>query len=411
MKKFIITSVLLAMFAICSPIMGQDQQEEYLGLPGDNLNLYAVMKLFRESETLEGFEKNLNDENSRINNLDLNGDNFIDYIRVIDYIDGNVHNIVLQVAVDRKENQDLAVFTVERFSDGQVQIQLTGDEELYGRDYIIEPIFDEANFGQTRNPGYAGNTGRINGRNVNITRTTPVEIANWPVVRFIYLPSYVTWHSSWYWDYYPSYWHPWQPHYWHYYSGYHDNWYNDYYGNYRRWEHHRYHRWNDFYYSGRRSHSPNVNVRIQAGNYKTTYSHPDQRRDGEAMYAKTHPDKSNRRSENSSGNNTERRSVSKSTPDRNSTSSGNSTNRRSNTNVIDKSVKNRPSEQNTGTTRRSSSTVTKQNEDKTRTPGKSATTGGSSSNRRSSGSNESGTTERNGGKSKESETTKPSRRK
>ena len=33
---------------------------------------------------------------TRINNLDLNNDNYIDYIKVIDYVDGNVHTIVLQ---------------------------------------------------------------------------------------------------------------------------------------------------------------------------------------------------------------------------------------------------------------------------------------------------------------------------
>jgi len=66
MKKFIITSVLLVMFGICTTIPAQGQQEKYLGLPGDNLNLYAVMKLFQESETLEGFEKTLNDQNTLI---------------------------------------------------------------------------------------------------------------------------------------------------------------------------------------------------------------------------------------------------------------------------------------------------------------------------------------------------------
>ncbi len=56
------------------------------------------------------------------------------------------------------------------------------------------------------------------------------------MVRFIFLPTYTVWHSSWYWGYYPSYWHPWRPFYWHYYYGYHYNWYNDYYGHYRRWD-------------------------------------------------------------------------------------------------------------------------------------------------------------------------------
>ena len=142
MKKFVITAILAVLFGTGSALIAQDRQEGYLGLPGDNLNLYAVMKLFQESKTLEEFERNLNDEKSNINNLDLNNDNQVDYIKVNDNIDGDVHNIVLQVAVGPKENQDVAVFTVQRFNNGQVQIQLTGDEELYGKDYIIEPRID-----------------------------------------------------------------------------------------------------------------------------------------------------------------------------------------------------------------------------------------------------------------------------
>jgi hypothetical protein len=91
-------------------LKAQDNPEEYLGLPGDNLNLYAVMDLFQKSETLEGFERDLNAENARINNLDLNGDNLVDYIMVSDYVDGNVHNIVLRVALNQNENQDVAAY-------------------------------------------------------------------------------------------------------------------------------------------------------------------------------------------------------------------------------------------------------------------------------------------------------------
>ena len=120
MKKFIITSILAALVTAGPAVMAQDIPDEYLGLPGDNLNLYAVMNLFQESQTLEDFERNLNDANSRINNLDLNGDNLVDYITVNDYVDGNVHNIVLRVALNRNETQDVAVFTVQRFRNGSV---------------------------------------------------------------------------------------------------------------------------------------------------------------------------------------------------------------------------------------------------------------------------------------------------
>jgi hypothetical protein len=357
MKKFMIISILAAFFAAGTSVLAQDNQEDWLGLPGDNLNLYAVMKLFQESKTLESFENGLNDKNSNINNLDLNGDNFVDYIRVIDNVDGDVHNIVLQVAVNQRENQDIAVFTVQRFQNGQVQIQLIGDEELYGRNYIIEPIFDDN--GQTPNPGYTGNSKTIYGRNVNVVRTTTYEIAAWPVIRFIYRPDYVVWHSSWYWGYYPSYWNPWEPYYWHYYYGYHYNWYNDYYGHYRRWDNHRYTRWNDFYYTSRRSHSTYVDSRIQAGNYKNTYSRPEQRRDGEALFTRQHPDQSRRVQDNPSVNTQGRRSVSESTQKRQPVSTGTNTTRRSNSTVTNRSETNRPSGQNTGSDRRSTTVTNK----------------------------------------------------
>jgi hypothetical protein len=325
MKKCFISLILLAFFAAGTTITAQDRQDDRLGLPGDNLNLYAVMKLFQESKTLEGFERSLNDPDLRINNLDLNGDNMVDYIKVNDNIDGNVHNIVLQDAISERENQDVAVFTVQRFPDGQVQIQLTGDEELYGRNYIIEPIFD--NEGQTPNPGYNG------GGNIIITRTSPELIASWPVVRFIYAPRYVVWHSAWNWGYYPSYWHPWHPFFWDFYYGYHYRWFNDYYGHYRRWDVHRYDRWNDFYFASRRSYSPNVYSRIRNGNYTSTYSHPEERKDGEALFATMHPRENRRYSDNTSVNNQPRRSSSQSTGISNTSGTRTSTARRSNSAV------------------------------------------------------------------------------
>jgi len=45
-----------------------------LGLPGDNLDLVAVLDLFQKSKTIEDFEKSLNEEKTGINNLDLNLD-------------------------------------------------------------------------------------------------------------------------------------------------------------------------------------------------------------------------------------------------------------------------------------------------------------------------------------------------
>ena len=349
MKRFLITSILAAIVAAGTTVIAQDKPDEYLGLPGDNLNLYAVMKLFQESETIEGFERSLNDENSRINNLDLNGDNLVDYIRVNDYVDGDVHTIVLQDVLGRNESQDVAVFTVQRFRDGSVQIQLIGDEELYGKNYIIEPIFDE-----TPNPGYLGRSDR---QNVTVVRTTTVQIATWPLVRFIFLPNYVVWRSSWYWGYYPGYWHTWRPFYWDYYYGYHYHWYPEYYSHYRHWDQHRYTHWNDFYYNGHRAYSRNVAMRINEGSYRTTYSHPEQRKEGEALFVKSHPDRSIRQSVTSTGNGSGRRSVSNSPNNRRQEGTGTGTSRRSNGSVNSNSGSNRNSGQNNGAVSRSTTTV------------------------------------------------------
>ncbi len=318
MKKFIITPILALLVTAGTALMAQDYPDEYLGLPGDNLNLYAVMNLFQESPTIEDFEKNLNDANSRINNLDLNGDNLVDYITVSDYIDGNIHTIVLRTALNRFENQDLAVFTVQKFRDGTVQIQLVGDEALYGRNYIVEPVYDN-NYAGTYNPGYTGNS-RVR---VNITL-----VSDWPIVRYIYYPGYSPWHSSWYWGYYPVYWNPWRPYYWHYYYGYHYNHYRDYYRFYRRWDHIRCDRYHDFYYGRIRSHSPMVSRRIREGVYSSTYSRPELRREGEAQYSRVYAERNQARSVSNTVNSQTRRSASQPTRDYASATQGNSSVRR-----------------------------------------------------------------------------------
>jgi len=365
MKKLIITSILALLITGWSALGAQDWPDEYLGLPGDNLNLYAVMKLFQESETLEGFERSLNDENSRINNLDLNGDNMVDYITISDYVDGNVHNIVLRVLLTQNESQDVAVFTVEQFRNGEVQIQLIGDEALYGRNYIIEPIYAE-----TPNPGYMGTS--VNRANVTVVTTSYYDIAAWPMIRYIYHPSYVVWHSSWYWGYYPSYWNPWRSYYWHFYYGYHYNWYSYYYMHYRHWNHFRYKRYNNFYCSRIRTYSPIVEVNINKGRYRSTYSRPEQRRDGEALYASTRDSRrtndstADRYGRNSSQGQstattrratttTTQRTVAKPSASRNASTSAT---RRTRTTAAGKSTANRSATNSSVTTRRATTTAT-----------------------------------------------------
>ena len=277
MKKLIITSILALLIASATTVRAQEYPREYLGLPGDNFNLYSVMDLFRNSETLEDFERSLNDPDSRINNLDLNGDNFVDYITVSDYVDKKVHTIVLRALLGRNEYQDIAVFTVQKMRRKRVMIQLIGDVALYGRNYVIEPVI-------TKKRGQRLYADPVYAENVTVVNNYYWDIFDWPVAMYICRPHYKGWHSSWHWGYYPGYWNSWRPYYWDYYYGYHSGWNDHYYSYYHHCDFPRYNRYNDFYYHGIRQQSQNVNHRIAEGSYNVTYSKPEQRVEGAELY-------------------------------------------------------------------------------------------------------------------------------
>lgn len=297
--KYLLRSLILILSLYGHRVLAQNPEQDRLDLPGDNLNLYAVLKLFQESPTLEGFERSLNSESNNINNLDLNGDGRIDYIQVVDDVRGNIHNIVLKVAVSATEEQNVAVIIVQREPDGQARIQIVGDEDLYGKNYIVEPNYSSNNqAGETPNPGYSGQlpladagTTVIDQQPVTVQYTTTYQVGAWPIVLFMFRPVYVVWRSPWYWGYYPSYWRPWRPWYWHQYYGFHYYWDYWYFGHYRRWNYYRFPGWYNGYYGPRgfRQRAPIVYTRITRGYYNTTYSRPDLSRVGGNIFRKDFP--------------------------------------------------------------------------------------------------------------------------
>lgn len=163
------------------------------GVPGDNFSLEGALELFKKSASPEEFEKLLNAEDSKVNNLDLNGDGYIDYIRVIDRQDGNVHAFILQAVVTERESQDVAVIELEKLANGKAVLQIVGDEDVFGIETIIEPTKEVRT--------YAGTT----------TTRAVVNVWAWPSVRYIYGPSYVGWISPWGWYSRPVWWRTWRP--------------------------------------------------------------------------------------------------------------------------------------------------------------------------------------------------------
>src|SRR3954470_23454002 len=201
MKKFLLPYLAVAMSLLSLPAFSQAKEDTtaLLGLPGDNLDLYAVLDLFQKSKTIEAFEKTLNDEKTKINNLDLDLDKKVDFIKVTTKKKDNSYTFVLQVDVSKKETQDVAVILLDKDKDGKVSLQIVGDEELYGKDYVIEP---KGNSSVTANPGYTGK----NPVTVNVVpATTTVVVQSAPIVQYVYSPAYVPYYPPYYYGYYPPY--------------------------------------------------------------------------------------------------------------------------------------------------------------------------------------------------------------
>ena len=192
------------------PVFSQSKDEPVtLGLPGDDLDLYAVLEVFQKSKTIEDFEKTINLEKTKLNNLDLDNDKKVDFIKVITNKEGDDFSFILQVAVNKTENQDVAVIFVSKDKSGKVSIQIVGDEDLYGKNYVIEPKGSSS--GATANPGYNGGNNETMNIPAQTAPTTTVVVQSAPIVQYVYSPAYVPYYPPYYYGYYPPYWYPFVP--------------------------------------------------------------------------------------------------------------------------------------------------------------------------------------------------------
>jgi hypothetical protein len=178
MKTKILSLTMLSIMSITS-VFAQDRTTVTANNTeiSDNLDLRAVASIFGDSKNLDDFESRLNDPKIQISNLDLNGDNKVDYLRVIETVEGNVHLIVIQSVLGRNTFQDIATVEVERDRNNRVQVQVVGDVFMYGDNYIYEPVY----------------------------AYTPV------IYNSFWVSNYRPYYSAWNWDFYPSFYFAWTP--------------------------------------------------------------------------------------------------------------------------------------------------------------------------------------------------------
>ena len=205
MKRLISFYLVLSLFTINNQLSAQ---EESTGLMGDNFSLEGALDVFKNSSSLEDFEKQLNNQDSDVNNLDLNDDGDVDYIRVEEHKEGEVHAIILQALISEEESQDIAVIEIEKTGTEFATLQIVGDDYLYGDDYFIEPFDEVATSDGNGGPSADYTVSRI-----------IVNVWLWPSVRHIYRPNYVVYQSPFRWRVYPNVWRPWRPLTWNVYQG------------------------------------------------------------------------------------------------------------------------------------------------------------------------------------------------
>ena len=104
------------------------------------LDLNAVAAAFAESRSVREFEQILNSSRYMINNLDLNRDGWIDYLRVIETHSGYYHTMLIQACLAPGVFQDVATLIAERRTNA-LYVEVVGDRYLYGYNYIVRPVF------------------------------------------------------------------------------------------------------------------------------------------------------------------------------------------------------------------------------------------------------------------------------
>lgn len=134
------------------------------------LDLQAIGAAFAQSANVQDFEYLINNSQYMLSNLDLNRDGYVDYLRVMETVNGWAHVFVIQAVLAPNVYQDVATLVAEVRSAYSYNVQVIGADYIYGPKYIVQPVYV----------------------------VTP------PIFAYLARPYYKPWRSPWYWSHYPS---------------------------------------------------------------------------------------------------------------------------------------------------------------------------------------------------------------
>lgn len=135
------------------------------------LDLQAVAAAFAQSGNIEEFERLLNNASYMLSNLDLNRDGYIDYLRVLETVEGRAHVFLIQAVLAANIFQDVATVVAEVAGTSSAYVQIIGSSYIYGPNFIVQPVY----------------------------------IVTPPIFAHLCRPAYQPWRSPWHWGHFPSY--------------------------------------------------------------------------------------------------------------------------------------------------------------------------------------------------------------
>ena len=105
----------------------------------EGLDLQAVGALVKDAKDGEDLEKKINVP--EINNMDLNLDGNVDYIKVQEYGSGDNRGFSLTTEFEAGEEQEIATIDIAKTGSEEVDVEVHGNEQIYGRNHYYRSRF------------------------------------------------------------------------------------------------------------------------------------------------------------------------------------------------------------------------------------------------------------------------------
>jgi hypothetical protein len=110
----------------------------------DGLDLEALIPLVKKVKDAEELEKELNKKDG-INNLDLNNDGKVDFLKVTEFGSKDAYGFSLTAFPDKGEEQEVATIEIKKEQD-EAAVQVSGNQQLYGQHHYYHSRFGVTEF-------------------------------------------------------------------------------------------------------------------------------------------------------------------------------------------------------------------------------------------------------------------------